>query len=90
MSSSAATWYVRADGVDGDDGKTWADCTETGCDTNTLTLLPRASASGWRYRCRITGSGLTAVSDAALLTVTVPKMEKKPQVEEKKYISIEG
>ena len=76
-----ATFAVTATGtalayqwqVSMDDGKTWADCTETGCDTNTLTLLPRASASGWRYRCRITGSGLTAVSDAALLTVTVPK-----------------
>ena len=29
MSSSAATWYVRADGVDGDDGKTWATAQES-------------------------------------------------------------
>ena len=61
-------WQVSAD-----DGKTWTDCTETGRDTNTLSLYPRASNSGQRYRCRITGSGLTSVSDAALLTVAVPK-----------------
>ena len=76
-----ATFTVKASGtslkyrwqVSGDDGKTWTDCTESGSDTNTLSLYPRAASSGWRYRCRITGSGLTALTEAALLTVSVPK-----------------
>ena len=76
-----ATFTVKATGntltyrwqVSVDEGKTWTDCTGAGSDTNTLSLYPRASSSGWRYRCRITGSGLVSVSDAALLTVAVPK-----------------
>ena len=61
-------WQESRDG-----GATWGDCTETGSDTDTLSLLPRASWSGWKYRCRIIGSGLTTISEPATLTVTIPK-----------------
>ena len=70
----AYQWQVSKDG-----GTAWADCTETGCSTDTLTLLPDLSCSGWRYRCRITGSGLIVVSESALLTVSAGKPEFKTQ-----------
>ena len=38
----------------------------------------------------VTQEDIKAKFTDGILTVTVPKMEKKPQVEEKKYISIEG
>ena len=76
-----AAFTVKADGSDlsyqwqvsSDEGATWSDCGEAGSDTDTLSVLPRAEWSGWRYRCRVTGSGLTAFSHAATLTVTIPK-----------------
>ena len=76
-----ATFTVKATGsgltyrwqMSKDAGKTWTDCTENGSDTDTYSLLPRTSSSGWRYRCCITGSGMTVTSASALLTVTVPK-----------------
>ena len=78
---SRATFTVKATGsgltyrwqISKDTGKTWEDCTGTGSDTDSYSLLPRASSSGWKYRCQITGTGMTVVSDSVLLTVTVPK-----------------
>ena len=63
----AFRWQVSRNG-----GVTWADCTEPGCDTDTLRITPGAENDGCRYRCVITAPDRVMVTDAAILTVTVP------------------
>ncbi len=52
-------------------GTTWYDTALTGCSTPTLTVVGSSAVNGRYYRCVVTGSGGTATSNAAKLTVLV-------------------
>lgn len=50
-------------------GGNWINATMTGCKTDSLSVPATAARSGYQYRCRIKGGGVTVYSDAAALTV---------------------
>ena len=50
---------------------TWANATQTGAKTATLSVTATADVNGWEFRCIVTGAnGKKFISDAAKLTVT--------------------
>jgi uncharacterized repeat protein (TIGR02543 family) len=67
-SSLSYQWQVSTDG-----GSTWADSPATGNKTATLTVPVTADRNGLKYRCIVKNSVGSATSNAATLTVTIPK-----------------
>ena len=51
------------------DGKSWADCTDTGCKTATCNVKATAEKNGWQFRCVVKNEAGSVTSAAAKLTV---------------------
>ena len=56
-------WQVNKTG-------TWNNCTSAGNNTATFSFNAKTSYNGWQYRCIVTNSAGSVISDAAKLTVT--------------------
>ena len=67
-------WEVSADGT------AWADATDEGSTTNTLTVTATANNDGYQYRCIVTNPAGSVTSNAAKLSmITAPVITKQPQ-----------
>lgn len=81
VAQGAAVFDLRAEGVgltykwqySANGGKTWANTSLNGCNTDTLTVTAQKSISGRLYHCVITDAlGQTVTSRAALFTYGTP------------------
>ena len=68
-------WEVSADGT------AWADATDEGGTTNTLSVTGAANNNGYQYRCAVTNGTGTVYSDPAVLTVILaPPEPAEPEI----------
>lgn len=64
------------------DGKTWNNCTSSGCRTDTFRFVMKASLAGRSYRCIITNQyGMQLLSDSALISLQPVVIPEDPTEE---------
>ena len=68
-------WQVNKTG-------TWKDCTSPGNDTATFSFTTQTSFSGWQYRCVVSNTSGTEISNAVTLTVNPRRIYLSPSNQE--------
>ena len=67
-------------------GTTWKNCTSAGCNTDTFSFLMKETLDGRKYRCAVTGGGMTLISD----TITVTLASSQIIIEDVIYEMVDG
>ena len=80
MTDASYQWQFSTNGT------TWKACTSAGSNTDTFSFLMKETLDGRKYRCAVTGGGMTLISD----TITVTLASSQIIIEDVIYEMVDG